>query len=169
MKSIEEDAELESRAACLINPASGIANDYLNVFNEVLLLIENLPVLLPEMMDDLEQWQPISYREYFSKSPLPGSEKALAAYEKLDPAFRANFEAKIADVAEIARGGKEAIRAIQEESGQLDPEMVEAKCGELAAKLREALMDATDMVNNGAASRSHRAQALADRLMKLSA
>lgn len=44
---------LEERAAALVNPASGIANDYLNHFNEILLLIENLPTLLPEMLDEL--------------------------------------------------------------------------------------------------------------------
>jgi hypothetical protein len=169
MDSTKADEELEARAACLINPASGIANDYLNVFNEVLLLIENLPILLPELMADLEQWEPISYRDYFAKSSLPGSDKALAVYDKLDPSFREKFEAKIAEVADIARGGKVAIRAIQEESGSLDGEGVPAKCGELAVRLRATLMEATDMVNNGAATRSNRAQVLADRLMELSA
>lgn len=163
------DPDLENRAACLINPASGIANDYLNVFNEVLLLIENLPILLPELMEDLEQWQPISYRDYFSKSPLPGSEKALAVYENIDPGFRDKFEAKIAEVAEIARSGRDAIRAIQEQTGSLQADGVAEECSELATKLRRALMEATDMVNSGTAPRPNRAQALADRLMELTA
>jgi len=67
---------LEQRAACLVNPASGIANDYLNHFNEILLLIENLPTLLPEMLDELLEWNPVTYREYFAKSQLPGSARA---------------------------------------------------------------------------------------------
>ncbi|HMN79137.1 MAG TPA: hypothetical protein PKA20_04310, partial [Burkholderiaceae bacterium] len=62
---------LEERAANLVNPASGIANDYLNHFNEILLLIENLPTLLPEMLDELLEWKPVTYREYFAKSLLP--------------------------------------------------------------------------------------------------
>lgn len=59
----QESGTLEERAASLVNPASGIANDYLNHFNEVLLLIENLPTLLPEMLDELLEWRPVTYRE----------------------------------------------------------------------------------------------------------
>ena len=125
-------------------------------------------MLLPELMADLEQWEPVSYRDYFAKSPLPGSEKALAAYDQLDPRFRENFEAKIAEVAEIARNGKAAIRAIQEETGVLDADLVDAKCGELASELRARLMEATDMVNHGLGRRNTKAQVLADKLMELS-
>ena len=89
-------ADLEKRAACLVNPASGIANDYLNHFNEVLLLIENLPTLLPEMLDELLEWRPVTYREYFAKSLLPGSARALEIYEGLDESFRREFEGIIA-------------------------------------------------------------------------
>jgi len=169
MTADQHMTDLETRAACLVNPASGIANDYLNVFNEVLLLIENLPILLPEMIADLEQWRPQTYQEYFSKSPLPGSDKALAVYETLDPDLRECFEMKIAEVAAIANEGKAIVRAAQERSGVVEPDDISDSCGALAAKLRERLMEATDIVNNGLHTRAPQAQVLADRLMKLSA
>ncbi|HTJ03030.1 MAG TPA: hypothetical protein VL492_09555 [Methylovirgula sp.] len=36
---------LQSRAEAIVNPASGLANDYLNLFNEIVMLIEQLPVM----------------------------------------------------------------------------------------------------------------------------
>ena len=53
------EVSLEAQAAALVNPKSGIANDYLNHFNEVFLMIENLPILLPEMVDELMEWRPM--------------------------------------------------------------------------------------------------------------
>jgi len=35
--------QLQSRAEAIVNPASGLANDYLNLFNEIVMLIEQLP------------------------------------------------------------------------------------------------------------------------------
>lgn len=90
---------LESRAMALVNPASGLANDFLNVYNEILMLIELLPTM-PELADDIAAWRPASYRAYFMQSPLPGSEHALAAYARLEPSFRALFEASVENLAE---------------------------------------------------------------------
>src|ERR1700686_5113082 len=64
-------AGLESRAAALVNPASGLANDYLNLFNEIVMVIEQLPEM-PELIDDLLAWRPTTYIEYFTRSVLPG-------------------------------------------------------------------------------------------------
>ena len=63
-------------AAGLVNPSTGLANDYLNVFSEILLLLEFLPEM-PEMTDDALAWRPRGYCEYFEQSPLPGARDAL--------------------------------------------------------------------------------------------
>ncbi len=47
------DADNTSIAEELVNPASGIANDYLNLFNEIVMLIEQLPTM-PELFDDIK-------------------------------------------------------------------------------------------------------------------
>ncbi len=117
-------SELEERAACLVNPASGIANDYLNHFNEVLLLIENLPTLLPEMLDELLEWRPVTYREYFAKSLLPGSARALQIYEGLDDGFRREFESIIDGVNAMATASIDVISAHRSPDGELDPSRV---------------------------------------------
>ncbi len=83
--------DIQRRAEAIVNPASGLANDYLNLFNEIVMLIEQLPAM-PELIDDILKWRPVSYQSYFSNSILPGRVSALEAYEKLDLSFRKDFE-----------------------------------------------------------------------------
>src|ERR1700759_5053507 len=46
--SLSTPSAREKRAEALVNPASGLANDYLNLFNEIVMLIEQLPTM-PEL------------------------------------------------------------------------------------------------------------------------
>lgn len=165
MLSETEREDLEARAACLINPASGIANDYLNVFNEILLLIENLPVLLPEMVDELMEWRPRTYRGYFASSPLPGGAYALARYDALDDDFRRQFEAIIAELNKLAVQAIETIVRHRSADGEINPDDIAAPCEALSAEFRQALSIASDMVNNGNRSRTIKAQDVADRIL----
>ena len=71
--------EIARRAEAIVNPASGLANDYLNLFNEIVMLIEQLPAM-PELIEDILTWRPVTYQAYFAKSILPGSVSALGAY-----------------------------------------------------------------------------------------
>jgi len=64
-----QEGDLEQGAA-LVNSVSGLANDYLNLFAEILMLIENLPTM-PDLMPDILAWRPISYQDYFAKSARP--------------------------------------------------------------------------------------------------
>jgi hypothetical protein len=156
---------LEKRAACLVNPASGIANDYLNHFNEVLLLIENLPTLLPEMLDELLEWRPVTYREYFAKSLLPGSARALEIYEGLDDSFRREFEGIIDGINAMATASIDVIRAHRNSDGELDPSRVSDFCENASCAIRSALNRASDLVNNGRENPAESPQGMADRLI----
>ena len=159
------DVTLEERAAALVNPASGIANDYLNHFNEILLLIENLPTLLPEMLDELLEWKPVTYREYFAKSQLPGSARALAIYDGLDENFRRDFESIIDGINAMALASIEVIRAHRSQTGDLDPSRVSEFCENASSAIRSALNRAADLVNNGRTSAAESPQGMADRLI----
>jgi len=159
------DGTLEERAAALVNPASGIANDYLNHFNEVLLLIENLPTLLPEMLDELLEWKPVTYREYFAKSQLPGSVRALQIYDGLDENFRRDFESIIDGINAMALASIEVIRAHRSQTGDLDPSRVSEFCENASSAIRSALNRAADLVNNGRTSAAESPQGMADRLI----
>jgi hypothetical protein len=158
-------SSLEARASCLVSPTSGMANDYLNHFNEVLLMIENLPVLLPEMVDELVAWQPISYRAYFERSNLPGSAHALEIYDNLDEDFRRDAETMIDLLDKIVARSVAIITSHRREDGTLEAQDIAYICPRLSEALRSALERMADMVNHGYGSPDERPQEMADRIL----
>jgi hypothetical protein len=85
----------EARAARLraanINPRTGLATDYLNHFNEAIMLLEMIPDM-PECSEDFLAWQPLSYSEHFTASNFRARDLAIEAYEAADANIRAEFD-----------------------------------------------------------------------------
>src|ERR1700727_1582678 len=85
----------DSRAAQLreanINPRTGLATDYLNHFNEAIMLLEMIPDM-PDCAEDFLTWQPLSYREHFAASNFRARELAIEAYDAADAGNRTEFE-----------------------------------------------------------------------------
>jgi hypothetical protein len=85
----------EARATMLraanINPRTGLATDYLNHFNEAIMLLEMIPDM-PECAEDFLTWSPLSYAEHFWASNLKGRDLAIEAYELADADIRAEFD-----------------------------------------------------------------------------
>jgi hypothetical protein len=132
----------------LVNPASGIANDYLNLFNEVVMLIEQLPNM-PELIDDLKAWRPTTYEDYFLNSPLPGRSSALEAYKQLDAGFRKEFEQVVAELDQQSTGVAATIRLHMRARAETDPDGLESICARGGAAIRDTLERATAIVNEG--------------------
>lgn len=72
--------------------APQLSTDYLNRYGEALMLLEMVP-MDPDIVADLQAWQPVGYRAHFAASQLRCAQSALAAYDGLDAARRAHFEA----------------------------------------------------------------------------
>ena len=159
-------SDVERRALSLVNPASGLANDYLNLFNEVVMLIEQLPSM-PELMEDLLAWRPASYRDYFANSPLPGRQSALEVYDQLDSAFRAAFDTVVHELDSQATGIVVQIRRHVRNKTNTDPAGLAAICEKGGANLRETLDKAVGIVNHGVEGMQLYAQARADRLLSV--
>jgi purine-binding chemotaxis protein CheW len=157
--------DIEVRAAELVNPESGLANDYLNHFNEVFLLVENLPILLPEMLDELLAWSPVTYREYFTHSPLPGSVRALEIYDSLDKDFRLDFETIIEGITALATASIQMIRTHRGPTGEIDGDEVTEFCQAASITMRTALTRAADLVNHGRRPSEETPQETVERLM----
>src|SRR6202158_1293066 len=85
----------EARAARLraanINPRTGLATDYLNHFNEAVMLLEMIPDM-PECAEDFLGWNPLSYREHFTASNFKARDLAIEAYNSAEPNIRAEFD-----------------------------------------------------------------------------
>jgi hypothetical protein len=74
-----------------INPRTGLATDYLNHFNEAVMLLEMIPDM-PECAEDFLVWHPLSYREHFMASNFKARELAIEAYDSADAIIRAEFD-----------------------------------------------------------------------------
>lgn len=87
--------DAEARAAQLraanINPHTGLATDYLNHFNEAIMLLEMVPDM-PECVEDFLTWRPLSYVEHFWASNFKARDLAIEAYESADPKIRTDFD-----------------------------------------------------------------------------
>jgi hypothetical protein len=85
----------EARAAVLraanINPRTGLATDYLNHFNEAIMLLEMVPDM-PECAEDFLTWTPLSYAEHFWASNFKARDLAIEAYESAEPRIRTEFD-----------------------------------------------------------------------------
>lgn len=80
----------ELRAAN-INPRTGLATDYLNHFNEAIMLLEMIPDI-PDCAEDFLAWTPLSYAEHFTASNFKARDLAIEAYESADPRIRTEFD-----------------------------------------------------------------------------
>lgn len=136
------------RAEALVNPASGLANDYLNLFNEIVMLVEQLPTM-PELFEDIQRWRPTSYRDYFERSVLPGRLSAIDQYDRLDARFKRSFEAVVEELDRRSVGAVAAVRKQFKLQGDNDPALA-TLCERAGMTIRETLEQATMLVNHGA-------------------
>src|ERR1051326_4470707 len=108
----------EARAAQLraanINPRTGLATDYLNHFNEAIMLLEMIPDM-PECADDFLQWRPLSYAEHFIASNFQARDLAVSAYEAADPEIRAEFDQITGTMTNILTAVSEAMGQVQQD------------------------------------------------------
>jgi hypothetical protein len=86
-----EEARAARLRAANINPRTGLATDYLNHFNEAIMLLEMVPDI-PECAEDFLSWHPLSYREHFTASNFKARELAIEAYDSADPGVRTEFD-----------------------------------------------------------------------------
>jgi hypothetical protein len=77
--------------AANINPRTGLASDYLNHFNEAIMLLEMVPAM-PECAEDFMGWHPLTYSEHFTASHFKARDLAIEAYNSTDAVIRAEFD-----------------------------------------------------------------------------
>src|SRR6186713_1183381 len=108
----------EARAAVLraanINPRTGLATDYLNHFNEAVMLLEMIPDM-PECTEDFLTWTPLSYAEHFWASNFKARDLAIEAYELADANIRAKFDEVTSNMTSILTAVGTALREARQD------------------------------------------------------
>ena len=109
-----DPARAEQLRAANINPRTGLATDYLNHFNEAVMLLEMVPDM-PECAEDFLTWTPLSYAEHFWASNFKARDLAIEAYEAADPKVRTDFDNLTASMTSILTAVSAAMREAQQD------------------------------------------------------
>jgi hypothetical protein len=159
----EGEAEGATRlAAANINPLTGLATDYLNHFNEAIMLLEMLSSC-PDCIDDFLEWQPMSYREHFIASRFKDRLMAVAAYDAANPAVRDCLDMLAGTMTAVLEATRTAMR-----SG-LPPQTAQHLAQQTVASLKPMIARAGAIINGEAEAETGAfaaPQAVVDRLMK---
>ena len=143
-----------------INPATGLASDYLNHFNEAIMLLDILSNC-PDCRDDFLAWRPLSYREHFAASNFKGRALAIAAYDAADPGLRQRLDALAATMTVVLEATRAAMK------GDIRQQTAVALAENATAALRPLVARAGAVINGEAdAGATPSPQAVVDRLMK---
>lgn len=83
--------DAQTMRAANVNPDTGLATDYLNHFNEYIMLAA---LVIDGSMEAeiLREWQPLDYESHFVQSGFAGVKTVLAAYRALPDEARIEFE-----------------------------------------------------------------------------
>jgi len=87
----------ERAAGTNVNDQTLLATDYLNHFNEVVMLLEMIPDM-PDMLEEAREWQPRPYKEHFAESSIADCDLAVEAYDSVPTKYKAPFEQTISQL-----------------------------------------------------------------------
>ncbi len=110
-------ARAEELLAANINPRTGLATDYLNHFNEAIMLLEMIPDM-PDCAEDFLGWRPLTYSEHFRAANFKARELAISAYEAADPVIRGEFDSITCTMTSILTAVGDAMRQVQQDKSR---------------------------------------------------
>ena len=82
----------------MISPETLLATDYLNHFNEVVMLVEMVPDM-PDMLPECQAWTLKTYAQHFLGSGLDYGALAAEAYEHVPPTTKLPFDQTVQQLA----------------------------------------------------------------------
>jgi len=141
-------AEMRRRVAGTnISDTSLIATDYLNHFNEVVMLIDMIPDM-PECLEDAREWRPKSYAQHFADSGLPEADPAIAAYGHSPDDYRLPLESAVENLNRLIESSLDRIAAAIE----ADDRDALADISARASRNLQRLVEIASAIVNGATS-----------------
>jgi hypothetical protein len=127
-----------------IDPLTLLATDYLNHFNEIVMLLEMIPDM-PDCLEDAEAWEPKSYQEHFRQSQFHDKDLAIAAYEHSPSRYRTPFDDVIGQMNRIVPWGLQRIREVLSAG---EPERLRLICTDISRRLQK-LIDIASAIIHG--------------------
>lgn len=131
-----------------ISAITYLATDYLNHFNEVIMLLDMI-VDMPDLIEELCDWRPKDYVTHFGDSGLSDQDLIIEAYHAASDEDRGTL---FAITSEMERIIQDTIAAATKEKMQADEISLIMLCSSTTEKLRERINLASGVINSGAAS-----------------
>ena len=126
-----------------INPETLLATDYLNHFNEIVMLLDMVPTM-PECIEDAKAWAPKSYEQHFQDSVFTDKDLAILAYQTAPPQFREPFDDTVAAMNALVAQGLTAIDASMAIG---EPGRIELAVSEVSRKLQSRIDRCSAIIN----------------------
>jgi hypothetical protein len=140
VSAADHSAWLDELRAGNINPRTGLATDYLNHFNEAVMLLEMIPDM-PECVEDFLAWQPLSYAEHFMASNFKAKDLAIKAYNAADSRIRAEFDSVTDAITSILTAVSAAMREATKDKTR------ETLAGQATGWVKPLVMQAGSIIN----------------------
>ncbi|MGE0613890.1 MAG: hypothetical protein AB7O70_16240 [Hyphomicrobiales bacterium] len=134
-----------------VNPKTLLATDYLNHFNEMIMLLDMLPEAPAEIAADIGNWRHKSYEEHFHETGFRDKSLAIAGYLHAPEEVREAFDAAIGQLEQEMVKVLGQVTAIMA-GGGIDG--LVPLCPEAAARMRD-LVDAAAAIVNGSDASVH--------------
>jgi hypothetical protein len=131
--------------AANINPTTRLATDYLNHFNNVIMLLEFIATM-PDFVDEVLQWQPVDYASYFATSHFRHRDLAIAAYTAAEPSILARFAHVVGEL----DGAVLAAQALLSAHAPDDPAMLARVEALVQDRMRPLISEASGVINGTA-------------------
>jgi CheY-like chemotaxis protein len=128
-----------------INEQTLLATDYLNHFNEVLMIL-GMVADVPEILDRAKEWQPKTYAQHFKDSNLSERDLMIAAYELAPSMYRLPFDETVSALNSMVVDG---VREIENTAASGDKTAVEDVSATVLVNLRQT-MEKTNGIIQGA-------------------
>jgi hypothetical protein len=128
-----------------IMPATGLATDYLNVFNEAVMLFGLLSDM-PDMIEELRNWEPLTYEQHFARSGFQAKDLAILAYQNADPSIKGPFDALSQETCALLQDAIGQAEQLIQQGAPLDDFIAETTMA-----LQASIMMLDGMVHGGAA------------------
>lgn len=118
-----------------INSQSLLATDYLNHFNEIIMLLEMMPTM-QEVFEDISAWEPKSYCAHFEQSGFSDKELAIEAYDHVpEPIFR-RFNHTVQEMNLTVKAVVRALRdTLEEDNREMIAELCKSQSIELMCQI----------------------------------
>lgn len=133
-----------------INPISFLATDYLNHFNEIIMLMEMI-MDMPDCIEDMVDWQPKSYQAHFTDSAFSDKELAIEAFDLAPEPYKSTFDSIVCEMDQLAAAAITEIKQAVDADDMVALEMtVQGPCRELrmAAEKAGAVINGECSINS---------------------